>query len=269
MLTEKSFDTGELKLNYFETGSGAPMVLLHGLTARWQAWNTIIPELESRWHLYALDLRGHGKSGRGIQYRIVDYARDVVAFLHHLHQPVVLVGHSTGALTAIAAAEHSTGLSAVIPIDPPIYVRSASMPTRPHIQEWFTWVKNTVQDNPPYEVLLARCRVILPPETPEAQVEALADQVSGIAAGTVENVLRDEHLANLDLGHALQSISCPMLLLQGDWTNGGTMRAEDADFVRANCPTAEIVFIPNGSHLFLDQFKDTILQNMNTFLTAL
>ena len=35
MQTEKSFDTGELALKYFETGAaGTPMVLLHGLTAR-------------------------------------------------------------------------------------------------------------------------------------------------------------------------------------------------------------------------------------------
>ena len=83
MLTEKTFDTGELTLNYAEgPASGPAMVLLHGLSLWRQSWDALIPELTSSWHVFAFDLRGHGKSGRvANEYHVVDYSRDIVAFL--------------------------------------------------------------------------------------------------------------------------------------------------------------------------------------------
>lgn len=271
MLVEKSFDTGELVLNYAESDSpGAPMVLLHGLTGGWQGWDPLIPELSKKWHIFALDLRGHGKSGRGAQYRIVDYARDVIAFLRSIDEPPVLVGHSTGALTALGTAAYaSAGLRAVVLIDPPLCLRNLSMADTPGFQGWFAWVYDAVKDNPSYETVLARCRASIPPESGEAEVKKLADQIYGIAAGTVENVLHDEHLDALDLASALQHVECPTLLLQGDWTNGGAMRQEDADFVRANLPSARIIFIPNGSHLVQDQYAGITLQHMGAFLSSI
>src|SRR5437879_880800 len=96
VLSEKSFDTGEVILNYAEgPPAGPPLVLLHGTGGRWQVWEYLLPQLTPHWQVYALDLRGHGKSGRvARQYRVVDYTRDVVAFIEHLSEPAVLIGHS-------------------------------------------------------------------------------------------------------------------------------------------------------------------------------
>ena len=70
MLTEKSFNTGESVMNFGEgEPTGKPLVLLHGATQSWQVWkwstqNQFLPALAKGWHVYAPDLRGHGKSGR-------------------------------------------------------------------------------------------------------------------------------------------------------------------------------------------------------------
>ena len=62
MLTERQFDTGAVTLNYAEgPASGPPLVLLHGLSYRWQSWLAVMPTLALRWHLYAPDLRGFGR----------------------------------------------------------------------------------------------------------------------------------------------------------------------------------------------------------------
>ena len=73
MLTEKSFDTGEIVINFAESDTiGPPLVLLHGATLNWQTFGDFIPALEQRWRLYACDLRGHGGSGRaGVQTRSI------------------------------------------------------------------------------------------------------------------------------------------------------------------------------------------------------
>jgi len=65
MFKERTFDTGEVILNYAEgPASGPPLVLLHGFTGRWQGFLPLLPALSLRWHVYAPDYRGHGKSGR-------------------------------------------------------------------------------------------------------------------------------------------------------------------------------------------------------------
>ena len=83
MLTEKTFDNGSLLINYAEgPASGVPLVLLHGLPSRWQEFQILIPALTEKWHVYALDARGQGKSGRTPgHYYSQYYADDVISFL--------------------------------------------------------------------------------------------------------------------------------------------------------------------------------------------
>ena len=96
MLKEQTFDTGTVTINYAERPpSGSPLVLLHGGGRRWQGFLPILPALTMRWHVFALDLRGHGKSGHMPgQYRPEHYAADVATFLARTFtQPVSLFGH--------------------------------------------------------------------------------------------------------------------------------------------------------------------------------
>jgi pimeloyl-ACP methyl ester carboxylesterase len=59
LLKELSYQTGVVAINYAEgPPNGPPLVLLHGLTGRWQAFLSVIPALSVRWHDYALDFRG-------------------------------------------------------------------------------------------------------------------------------------------------------------------------------------------------------------------
>ena len=83
-MIEHTFDAGAVSLNYAAEGreDGRPLVFLHGVTGRWQAWLPVMTAFAAEWRVYALDFRGHGRSGRAPSaYRAVDYAADVVAFL--------------------------------------------------------------------------------------------------------------------------------------------------------------------------------------------
>src|SRR6266567_3422376 len=95
------------ELNYAEgASSGPPLVLLHGGSARWQSVLPLLPELSQHWHIYAPDLRGHGKSGSVPGgYRLLDYTADIEAFLKQVvKEPAVLFGHSLGGHIAIMVA---------------------------------------------------------------------------------------------------------------------------------------------------------------------
>src|SRR3954449_11745849 len=107
MLTERTFDTGEVAINYVESSATGPLlIMLHGMTASWQVFETTIPFLALRWRVVAADLRGHGHSGHAAgNYALADYVRDIRALHRHLSSdPAVVVGSSLGAMVAIGMA---------------------------------------------------------------------------------------------------------------------------------------------------------------------
>src|SRR5271154_5272472 len=110
-LFERTFDCGEgqagVHLNYAEgSANGTPLVLLHGLGRRWQVFLPVIPALSLRWHIFAPDLRGHGKSSRVARgYHGPQYAEDVAALLRErVRAPAVLFGHSLGGMLSMQVA---------------------------------------------------------------------------------------------------------------------------------------------------------------------
>jgi pimeloyl-ACP methyl ester carboxylesterase len=104
MLGEKIFNANGITLNYLDSGvsSTEPLVMLHGGAWCWQEYLSLIPSLAQRWHIYALDLRGNGRSGWVPDtYRLQDFVEDNAQFLERLNMPAILVGHSIGGVIAL------------------------------------------------------------------------------------------------------------------------------------------------------------------------
>jgi pimeloyl-ACP methyl ester carboxylesterase len=107
-----------VRLHYLEQGNpaGKPIILLHGLCDSWSSFGRVLPGLTAAHRVYALDLRGHGDSGRPAGgYTPRDMAGDVVAFMDALKiERATLVGHSMGSFavqqTALAAPERVAGM---------------------------------------------------------------------------------------------------------------------------------------------------------------
>jgi len=124
MLSEKFFDTGEVDLEYGEGPvNGPPLVFLVGAPNRFQSYCLdIIDKLAQRWHVYAINHRGTGKSGKTQgKYRLLDFINDTMKFIEHLPEPPVLVGHSFGGMISIGvSARMGTGIKGVVLGDPPL-----------------------------------------------------------------------------------------------------------------------------------------------------
>jgi len=123
MFTEHMFDADGLALNYASgPATGPPLLLLHGITRRWQDYVPLLPVFQTRWQVFALDWRGHGRSSRSPgRYQVMDYVNDALAFVQNrLNEPVVIYGHSLGALGACGvAALAPERVRAVVLEDPP------------------------------------------------------------------------------------------------------------------------------------------------------
>jgi pimeloyl-ACP methyl ester carboxylesterase len=99
------------------------IVLVHGGAAHAHWWSFIAPLLTSSYHVVALDLSGHGDSGRRTAYRSEDWGEEVMAVARDagIVGAPLLVGHSMGGIVCIsAAARWGDRLAGAIIVDSPV-----------------------------------------------------------------------------------------------------------------------------------------------------
>lgn len=71
-----------IRTRCLEAGEGEPLILLHGLGGHAEAYLKNILPLSERFHVYAIDLVGHGLTDKpALDYTIADFATHVTAFL--------------------------------------------------------------------------------------------------------------------------------------------------------------------------------------------
>jgi pimeloyl-ACP methyl ester carboxylesterase len=94
-------------------GSGDPLLIyLHGLNATAAAWEPLDALVAPRWpgRRILVDLPGHGRSGPLPDYSFGVVAAEVAGAIGPVDVPVVLVGHSMGAVVALTLASGWFGL---------------------------------------------------------------------------------------------------------------------------------------------------------------
>ena len=89
-----------------DSGSGVPLLLLHGFTGSSDNWNHVFAETLPGYHVITPDLPGHGQSPNPRpDFKFADVARDVFALLDHLGiDRVTAIGMSAGANTLLHMA---------------------------------------------------------------------------------------------------------------------------------------------------------------------
>lgn len=100
-----SISVNGIRLSYVESGSGAPLLLLHGLGGSHDDWRMQTPEFASHYRVIVPDLRGFGASERREPFTIQRHARDMMALLSALSiEKAHVVGLSMGGAVAIELA---------------------------------------------------------------------------------------------------------------------------------------------------------------------
>jgi pimeloyl-ACP methyl ester carboxylesterase len=270
MLQERIFKTGDLPLNYGEgPNTGPPMVFLHGLSARWQSFQDLALRYSERWHVFALDLRGHGGSGRVAgSYTWETFGEDTGTFLREVvREPAVILGHSIGAMLAIYQAARSPGLvRAIILEDPPLFRYRRVLDASNEVE-----LAATLE--------IARRR--LPPEGIRAALAALDPRCAGPALESrVASLsqLDPEALAmtvdasgtrSFEIEALLPGVGCPALLLYGSPERGSAITAEDLAAAQKLAPGLRTVSMPEVGHLMHARQPDAFCAHVDGFLGSL
>lgn len=101
------------------------LVFVHGGAAHAHWWAHIAPRLlgDDEYTIAAVDLSGHGDSGRRTEYELTHWCDEVLAVADDagIDGPPIVIGHSMGGFVSIAtAAFHADSVAGIVVIDSPV-----------------------------------------------------------------------------------------------------------------------------------------------------
>src|SRR5262245_43544037 len=112
-----------VKLHHLDWGDHGlhPIVLLHGSRLHAHVWNHCCRRVSDRYHIIALDQRGHGESGWAGQdgYQMERFYEDLRAVVEARKLPrFTLIGHSLGGrVSMLYAHRHPDRLERLVLVD--------------------------------------------------------------------------------------------------------------------------------------------------------
>jgi len=218
---DKYFDSDGILIRYIDIGEGTPIVLLHGAWGSLERWNKgdTLQILAKEYRVIAMDLRGHGKSGKphGKAYYGAEMGRDALRLLDHLGiSKAHFAGYSRGARIVGYLMAHS-----------PDRLFTAILGAREPMLEW------DVTNVPSMEKLMARYKNRPSSQDPNAPAQDLVAMASA-------QLGRESWLVTLD---QLRSIDFPVLGIVGSKDS-----PENVARLKGVIPLMEVVVIDGATH---------------------
>jgi pimeloyl-ACP methyl ester carboxylesterase len=254
-VVDQSFQTGcfhssEAALSYIVgPPNELPLVLIHGTASRWQPFQSILPALAQKYHVYALDLRGHGRSSHTPgAYRLEDYTRDIHQFIdHQVQAPAVVYGHSLGALVGInLAAQQPQRVRALILGDPPLFYHDTRI-TDIFWHSAFVELLEFMRVHPDPTEMEAWLTQNMPGMSPDRRSERV-HSLERLDPEVVRAVISDKLMAGISLPSLVPRVTCPVLLLRGNPSLGSALREQDVDFATSHFPKIRVLEMENIGH---------------------
>lgn len=233
-------------IGVWTSGTGPPLVMVHGSMADHTALARLVPLLEPRFTVHSVDRRGRGASGDAPEYAIEREYDDLAAVVSAITQwsggPVTLYGHSFGATCALGTVLRSPDVGRLVLYEPAlrgVFEYPAGLLDR---------ITALVGSGRPEEALEVAMRQRVGATADDvAAMRALPSWASRVAAaGTVPRELHlDATLAFAPSAYA--GCATPTLLLLGERSPAGqrsTVRSIDSAL-----PDSRIVELPGQEHL--------------------
>src|SRR5699024_1248239 len=106
---------------YTHIAHGPALVICHGSLSTGYEWLPVAQRLGAHFSCSVMTRRGRGRSGpRGAGYSLQRECDDIATLIHHVGGRAPLLGHSDGALCALATARQSTAIDRLMLYEPPL-----------------------------------------------------------------------------------------------------------------------------------------------------
>lgn len=276
------FYSHRLKLQFWDWGSeGKPaMILVHGGLDHARNWDWVARDLCSDYHVYALDLRGHGNSAwaPGALYTIAEHVLDLSALIDVINDnPVYMIGHSLGGIIAL----HYTGIypnrvKKLISIEgfgpPPSH--PIHKPASERVRDWIERVRSTEKREPRsysnLETAVARMKEANPHLSEETARHLTLHGTNWNSDGSLvwkfDNFARGFPPYGIDIEEAreiLSHIECPTLLF---WGMESWAADPERDGRAAVIKNHRLVKVPKAGHWVHHDQLDVFLSESRKFL---
>ena len=259
-----------LRIHYLDWGAEGkpPLIMLHGIGRVAHTFDHIAPHFTGKYHVMAIDMRGHGDSGwdpKGA-YLVEDYTKDIEAFAEQLHlRNIVIWGNSTGGRVAqVFAGLHPELVTAVISED--------VGPERPReIADGFTSrVKREDEKGWASEEELFANLKAGNSRTPDEVLRAYAHYGSKPRADSRIVWKRDPAIGNgfvpTELWRFVREIKAPIIYILGGRST--IVPPPTQEELKRTLPQAQIVTIPGAGHYPSEENTKEFLAIADKFLAS-
>jgi pimeloyl-ACP methyl ester carboxylesterase len=242
----------------WHSGSGPPLVLVHGTAADHVRWTPVLPALEERFTVVAIDRRGRGRSGDGDGYAMEREFEDVAAVADWAGDGTAVLGHSYGGNCALEAALLTDSVGRLVLYEPSLGVVA---PPEELVQRLEALLAEDRRDD-----LLALFMAEVAGASPE-QVEAMRAAPAWEARLAVAHTIPRELRADRGLAFEpsrFRDFGVPTLLLQGGDSREVFKAA--VRMVDAALPDSRVVVMPGQRHTAMDTGTDLFTGEVLGFL---
>ena len=262
----------DLTIHYYEWAGPKPnLVLLHPSSGYGRMWDRTADALGSRFHVYALDQRGHGDSARPDgDYSAEEYADDLHLFFRHVGIDKALVaGQSLGGRVGqVFAAVYPGEIQALGLVGGPHL--SNFFPTRDEVIKVLGSAHRMLESKtefPSREAALAYLRTARPRDQESALLHRLEHNFVASGSGVVAKydkvrvALGLAHMAD-DLRKYAARAACPVALLRG--THSSELTAAQAKDL-AGCWKNAVVIDIEGDYALQMENPSGLAKALSSF----
>jgi pimeloyl-ACP methyl ester carboxylesterase len=248
-------------ISYRRSGTGPPLLLVHGTTADHRRWTAISPRFEQQFSVYALDRRGRGGSGDGPEYAIPREAEDIAAVIEAIGEPVFVLAHSYGAVCSLEAALLTGRIKRLILYEPPVPTGIEMYP--PGLPDRIQALVDRGELETALEMFFREIVRMPEPELKSYRSLPMWPARVQLAPTIPREMTIDRHYP-FDAGKFSDFQTPTLLLLGGD---SPPMFSQAIEVVAAALPNARVVILPGQRHIAMDTNQDLFVKEVMAFLS--
>ena len=247
-------------IGFARSGSGPPLVLVHGTSADHTRWKPLLPELEAHFTVHAVDRRGRGGSGDTADYSVEREFEDVAAVVDAIGERSFLLGHSYGAICSLEASLRTRHVRKLVLYEPPIRTTTSLYP--PGTTERLQALLDSGDRDGVVSTFFRE--VVRAPDEELHMLRSLPNWPARVAAAhTIPRELRINDEYRLE-SVRFSSLRVPTLLLLGG--NSPTKFKDAVEAVHAALPDARVAVLPGQQHTAMNTAPEMFLRPVLDFL---